>query len=270
MDKIKKYINRAVKILSLKELSILPSYLAYNLVLAIIPIITIITLIVGVFSISLDNVIDFINELFPVYISEVIVGAISGDNFDVSIGVLNFTILVVASNGMYAIVNASNNLYRVESSSKISDRFRSFVILIILILLLIFMIIVPMLGDVIIDFIRDYIENISVTQTINLVYNSLKWPISFILIFLAIKGIYIIAPSVKIKGEDTTIGAFITTIGWIIFTALFGYYISLFGKYDIIYGGLSSVIIFLIWFYVLSFILILGIVINASKYNKLY
>lgn len=270
MDKIKKYINKAVKILSLKELSILPSYLAYNLVLAIIPIITIITLIVGVFSISIDTVIDFINDLLPGYASEVIVGAISEDNFDISIGLLNITILVVASNGMYAIINASNNLYKVESTSKIRDRLRSFIILIILILLLVFMIIVPMLGDVIINFVRDYIKNPSVTQTISLVYNSLKWPISFALIYFAIKGIYIIAPSVRVKSEDTTIGAFITTVGWIIFTALFGYYISYFGKYDIIYGSLSSIIVFLIWFYVLSFILILGIVINARKYNKLY
>ena len=42
MDKIKKYVKKIVKILSLKELSILPAYLSYSLVLAIVPIITII------------------------------------------------------------------------------------------------------------------------------------------------------------------------------------------------------------------------------------
>jgi len=70
------------------------------------------------------------------------------------------------------------------------------------------------------------------------------------------------------KGDETTVGAFVTTVGWIIFTAIFGYYISFFGRYDIIYGGLSSIIILLIWFYVISFILMLGIVINTLKYNK--
>ena len=77
-----------------------------------------------------------------------------------------------------------------------------------------------------------------------------------------------IAPSVKVKGSDTTIGAFVTTIGWILFTLIFGYYVKYFSKYDIIYGGLSSLTILLIWIYALSFILVLCIVINTEKYNK--
>lgn len=268
MDKIKKNINKITKILSLKELSILPAYLAYSLVLAIIPIITIIVVVVGYFSISIDTVIKMINDLLPSYASDVIVGAISGESFDWSVGVLNLATFVIAANGMYAIVNASNNLYKIDSDSQIKDRLRSLFILIIMIILLIFLIIVPMLGDKIIEIISNYNISQSILEMINLVYNALKWPLTLLLLYFAIKAIYIIAPSVKIKKEETTIGAFITTIGWAIFTAIFGYYINFFGKYDIIYGGLASIIILLIWFYVLSFILILGIVINTIKYNK--
>lgn len=268
MDKIKEYIKKIIKILSLKELSILPAYLAYSLVLAIIPIITIIVVIVGTFNISIDTVISLINDLLPSYASNVIVGAISGDSFDWSVGVLNLATFVIAANGMYAIVNASNNLYKLESESQIKDRLRSFAILIIMILLLLFMIIVPMLGDKIIEFISGFDISKNIVGMISLIYEALKWPITLLLIFFAIKGIYIIAPSVKVKSEETTVGAFVTTIGWAIFTAIFGYYIDFFGRYDIIYGGLASIIIMLIWFYVLSFILILGIVINTMKYNK--
>jgi len=268
MDKIKKILNKIIKILSLKELSILPAYLAYSLVLAIIPIITIIVVIVGIFSISIDTVINLINDLLPSYANDVIVNAISGDSFDWSVGALNFATFIIASNGMYAIVNASNNLYRIESNSQIKDRFRSFFILIIMILLLLFMIIVPILGDTIINFISGFNIAKSILEMVTMIYYALKWPVTLLFIFLAIKTIYIIAPSVKIKSGETTIGAFITTIGWAIFTAIFGYYINLFGRYDIIYGGLASIIILLIWFYVLSFILIFGIVINAMKYNK--
>lgn len=268
MDNLKKYIKKILKILSLKELSILPAYLAYSLVLAIIPIITIIVVVVGYFSISIDTVINMINDLLPSYASNVIVGAISGESFDLSVGVLNIATFVVAANGMYAIINVSNNLYKIESDSKIKDRLRAFLILVIMIILLIFLIVVPMLGDKIIQIISNYNISKSILEMIIMVYSSLKWPLTLLLIFFAIKTIYIIAPSVKIKREETTIGAFITTIGWALFTAIFGYYISFFGRYDIIYGGLASIIILLIWFYVISFILILGIVINTMKYNK--
>lgn len=272
MDKIKsfikKYGKKVIKILSLKELSILPAYLAYSLVLAIVPIITIIVVIVGLFGISIDAVSGLINDLLPNYASTVIIKAISGDSFDISVGVLNIATFVIATKGMYAIVNASNNLYKIEDRSFVKDRFRSFLILIIMILLLLFMIIVPLLGDKIIDLISSFNISNNIIEVISLIYNSLKWPITFILLFFAIKIIYYIAPSSKIKGEETTIGAFTTTVGWVLFTAIFGYYISFFGKYDIIYGGLASIIILLIWFYVLSYILILGIVINTLKYNK--
>ena len=268
MDKIKKYIKKIIKILSLKELSILPAYLAYSLVLAIIPIITIIVVILGTFNISIDTVINLINDLLPNYASDVIVNAISGESFDWSVGVLNIATFVIAANGMYAIVNASNNLYKLESDSQIKDRLRSLAILVIMILLLLFMILVPMLGDKIIDIIGDFSIPRRIIEMVTLLYEALKWPITFVLIFFAIKAIYIIAPSVKVKNEETTVGAFITTIGWVLFTAIFGYYINFFGRYDIIYGGLASIIILLIWFYVISFILILGIVINTMKYNK--
>ena len=72
----------------------------------------------------------------------------------------------------------------------------------------------------------------------------------------------------KVNKDETTIGAFVTTVIWVIFTAIFGYYIKFFARYDLIYGSLSSITILLIWLYVLSFILILGIVINTTKYNK--
>lgn len=268
MNKIKRYIKKIIEILSLKELSILPAYLAYSLVLAIIPIITIMVAIVGTLGVSIDTVITLINDLLPNYASSVIVDAISGESFDLSVGVLNLATFVVATNGMYSIVNASNNLYKVETESAIKDRFRSFIILIIMILLLLFMIIVPLLGDIIIEFISNYKIPQNILELINMIYSALKWPITLLLIFFAIKAIYVIAPSIKVKSGETTIGAFITTMGWAIFTAIFGYYINFFGRYDIVYGGLSSIIILLIWLYVLSFILILGIVINTIKYNK--
>lgn len=268
MDKIKKYVKKIVKILSLKELSILPAYLSYSLVLAIVPIITIIVAIASFFSISIDTVINLIGNVLPSYASDILVNAISGESFDISLGVLNLATLLVAGNGMYAIINASNSLYKIDDKLDIKDRIRSFIILLIMILMLFFLLIVPILGDKIIELISNFVNSTNILEMIKLLYNALKWPITFILIFISVKIIYVIAPSTKIKGEETTIGAFITTVGWLIFTAIFGYYINFFGKYDIIYGGLSSIIILLIWIYVLSFILILGIVINTIKYNK--
>ena len=55
--KIKRYFKKLIEILSLKELRILPAYLAYSFVLAVVPILTIIVIVAGFFSISIDSVI---------------------------------------------------------------------------------------------------------------------------------------------------------------------------------------------------------------------
>lgn len=268
MDKVKKYVRKLIKILSLKELQILPAYLSYNFVLALIPILTIIVIVAGWFSVSIDSIIELIEDILPSYASNVVVPAISGKEFDFSVGFLNLITFVLASNGTYAIVTASNSLYKVEKSSQIKDRIKSVVILLIIIGLLLFLVLVPMFGERILELLNDYKLLSNILDKITLIYKIVKWPITFLVIFFNIKLIYIVAPSIKVNKDETTIGAFVTTVIWMIFTAIFGYYIKFFARYDLIYGSLSSITILLIWLYALSFILILGIVINTTKYNK--
>ena len=263
--KIKRYFKKLIEILSLKELRILPAYLAYSFVLAVVPILTIIVI---VFSISIDSVISLLTDLLPSYASRVVIDAISGQSFDFSVGLLNIVTFCIAANGMYAIISASNSLYKIEETNIIKDRLRSIIILLVIIILLLFLILVPMLGEQILELLRNSKPFTGIIDEMIMIYNIIKWPITFIIIFLNIKLIYQIAPSKEIKSEETTIGAFITTLGWVVFTAFFGYYIKYFGRYDLVYGGLSSIIILLIWVYTLCFILILGIVINTMKYNK--
>lgn len=268
MKNIKKYFKKIIEILSLKELRILPAYLAYSFVLASIPLFTIIVIVAGRFNISIDTVINLVNDVLPGYVSTTITNVISGKNYDLSIGFLNLITFFLAIKGTYSIINASNNLYKIDKTSPVKDILKSVLILCIIIGILLFLIIVPILGDKILELFRNYNLFKDIIDNLVLIYRAIRWPLTFLMIFFSVKLIYVLAPSVKVKGSDTTIWAFITTIGWILFTLIFGYYIKYFSKYDIIYGGLSSITVLLIWIYALCFILVLGIVINTLKYNK--
>ena len=122
--KIKRYFKKLIEILSLKELRILPAYLAYSFVLAVVPILTIIVIVAGFFSISIDSVISLLTDLLPSYASRVVIDAISGQSFDFSVGLLNIVTFCIAANGMYAIISASNSLYKIEETNIIKDRLR--------------------------------------------------------------------------------------------------------------------------------------------------
>ena len=142
-------------------------------------------------------------------------------------------------------------------------------ILCIIIGILLFLIIVPILGDKILELFRNYNLFEDIIDNLVLIYRAIRWPLTFLMIFFSVKLIYVLAPSVKVKGVVILLlGHLLPLLDGYYLLLIFGYYIKYFSKYDIIYGGLSSITVLLIWIYALCFILVLGIVINTLKYNK--
>ena len=267
--KIKRYFKKLFRLLAKPEMAILPSNIAFNLILAIIPILTIIVLLASSFDISIDLVTDLIQSMMPEQISGVIIDVISGKGFDSRVGISNFIAFFLASNGTYAIITASDTLYKIDNNDKIRKRISSLVILLIIIMLLLFLIVVPIFGENIIFLMQRakilelYIDEITV------VFNILKWPLTMLIIYFNIKLIYTISPSKNVKSKETTLGAMFTTIMWMISTVVFKFYLQYFARYDILYGNLSSLIIMLVWCYFLSYIFVLGMAINASQREEI-
>ena len=264
-ERIKRYIKKLLKVFIKKELRVLPGNIAFFAVLALIPIITIIIWVASYFSISIDSVISNIENIFPPAVSDIVVKFVSGRGFDGSLGTFNIIAFVIASNGTYAIISSSNTLYKVDKSDVVKDRIKSVILLIILIMLIVFLLLVPMFGSKILNL----LGNSFIADEMVVVIKFLKWPLTFLIIYCNLKLIYTIAPSEQIKSKDTTYGALFTTIIWTIATAIFSYYLQYFARYDIIYGNLSSLIILMIWIYILAYVFVFGMAINTiSMKNK--
>ncbi len=264
MDKFKYYIKKAFKTFNQMEMRVLPGNVAFFFALAIIPIVTIIILIVSQFSISMDNIVKLICEFFPEEISTTIVDVVSGKGFDTSVGLFNVVAFFVASNGTYAIINASNTLYKVKIRDNLKDRIKSIILLIILISLIAFLIIVPIFGTKLLSL---FVSEKSI-HAISIIFNIFKWPLSIFLLYINIKLIYTIAPSKKIESSSTTYGSIFTTIIWVIATVIFSYYLKYFANYNVIYGNLSSMIILMMWLYIISYVFVMGIAINVTDLEK--
>ena len=265
MEKIKGYLKKLLNILQKPEMAILPSNIAFNIILAIIPLLTIVVLIASYFNISIDLVANLVSNVMPKQVSDIIIDVISGKGFDRSVGIFNIIAFMVASNGAYAIINTSNTLYKIRKRDWLKDRISSIVLLFIIIILFVFLLIVPIFGENIIDLMRSAKLLSNYADEAIIAFNIIKWPMTLLIIYLNIKLIYTIAPSKNIKSEETTYGAAFTTIMWTIATVIFKIYINYFARYDIIYGNLAAIIIMMVWMYFLSFIFVLGMAINVSR-----
>jgi len=265
---IKRYYNKILKILKKPEMSILPSNIAFNIILAIIPLLTIVVLIADSFGISIDVVVKLVESIMPSQASSIITSAISGKGFDSNVGLFNLTAFIIASNGMYALIETSDALYNVKEKDTLKKRVSSIIILLIVLTLFVFLLIVPIFGENILNLLRHIdILNKHIDNAI-ILFNFIKWPTTLFIMYFNIRLIYTIAPSKNIKSKEATPGAIFTTIMWSLLTIFFSFYLRYFSKYDIIYGNLSSIIIMMVWIYALSYIFTLGMAINITKKDK--
>jgi membrane protein len=78
-------------------------------------------------------------------------------------------------------------------------------------------------------------------------------------------ALYWIGPDRPLTGLIwLTPGAVLASVGWMVVTLAFGSYVASFGNYNATYGSLSAVVVVLTWFYLSSFILLLGAELNSE------
>ena len=266
---MKNKLEQFIDIFYEKELSVLPGNLAYSFTLAIIPILSLIFYVLTSFHLPVDIFWNFLSETLPSGINELLQPIFFTNEITLNSFLTISLSMFVTISGCNAIIISCNTIYKFKNSSLLKRIIKSIVLTGILILLLAFIIIVPLLGKSIINLIGTFTDFISNNQTIiNIIYAIARWPLSLIIMFIAIKLVYTIAPDEKIPSKYVNKGSIFTTISWLIVTGIFSYYINHIARYDLLYGNLANLVMLLFWFYILAYIFVIGLFLNKEKSDK--
>lgn len=93
-----------------------------------------------------------------------------------------------------------------------------------------------------------------------------RWLLLWCFAVLALAIIYRLAPARESpRWHWVTWGSGIAATLWLVGTVLFTLYVRLFASYQKTYGALSGVVVLLMWFYLSSFLVVLGAEINAES-----
>ena len=268
MEKAREFILKIFKYLIKPEMRILPGQLAFFLVMTIIPMLALIVTIAAALSISIETIRVAISDSIPVGLANILNGLISGDGINFNIIVFYFSAILLASNGTYSMINTSNEIYKVKPKNIISRRIKAIVMIFIIMVLLMFLFAVPVFGGTISEIIISVTGNSMLPSKIRMILSALKYPIVLVFLFVNIKLMYIIAPDEEIPSKTTNKGAAFSSIGWVLATEIFSFYLEKFAKYDVFYGGISNILVLFLWIYLLSYIFVFGMVINASSYKE--
>lgn len=267
MKAIKKFLDCLLEIWFRPEMKVLPGQLAFFIILSIFPLLTILGYVGGLIDNFSPSVTSIINDLLPsesanVLISFITESTIKGNEiFFIIIGFL------LVSNGTQSLIVTSNELYGFKHKSYLKQKIKSLIMAIILMFLFIFVVLVLAYGSIIVDYIihRQIFE--SITDELNKAFWLLKWPFSLVFIFLTIKFLYSVAPDEKIKSKYTNKGALFATIGWFLITEGYSFYVKEFSNYNMFYGNIANIIVMMIWVYLLSTILAMGVALNSNIYR---
>ncbi len=253
------------KLITSKEFQILPGNIAYSLCVSIIPIISIIIYLLSSLNISAGVINNTLLEVIPKTLIDFIKPLFSTDASANQIITIAISIFVI-TNGCNTIIATSNSVFEIENNISIKRIVKSLMLAILLVLLLAFILIVPLFGKTIINVVSLFIPFISQNEVIiNQLYTILQMPVSLLVMYFAIKLIYVIAPDDRIKGKYVTKGAAFTTISWLLVTILFSTYINNIADYNLVYGSLANVVILLFWLYILAYIFVIGLFLNRRN-----
>ena len=263
MKRAKRLFKRLFKIIKLEEMRILPGQLAFFIVLSIFSIFPLIGYIGSNFI--TQGIVNSIENTLPSAVSTILKSLMDTEKSGFSIIGFVLCSIYFASDGCNAMIITSNVIYKIKNDNLVKQKIKAIIMTLILITLLVFIVLVPAFGDLILSVIKDHYPG-RIIDTIIVGFGWLKYPLSFILIFLDVKILYTLAPDERIPSHYNNYGALLTTILWIIITRGYAIYLNNINTYNIFYGSLANVVIILLWIYLLAYVFTLGMAVNSERY----
>ena len=208
--------------------------------------------------------------------------------------------LWAGSSAVFSLMRIINRAYGVapKSANTIAqyflDRLRAILMTLLMLVTIIFAVYILVYWELIVSsalsYSNDFLGN---EYTFSEVWYSVRWVIAFILFFLMVFSIYYILPRsgetysehfaesklatvrkvfvVWMKNRHREYlraipGSMFASVAMLVATRVYTLFVRNVASenMNIIYGGLSSVVVLLIWFYVISLILVIGIQVNAA------
>ncbi len=230
---------------------------AFFFTLSFFPIILFLLTILLNLPIDVASFVNDINEILPSYFDPIIKSKPEVNYYFLSVSFV--TLMWSASTVVYIIGKNINLIYHQKKArNSIVQRFWSLIINFIFVSALLLLMIFISIINLLVKFLLTLIPiNL---YYINLVISSFVFPFAILIIFLIIY--YFSLPKPK-KIKDFLLGSLVSTILLMISFYVFNIYLIKFNPFTS-YGVLSTVIIILIYFYITSFIIFLGAIINKS------
>lgn len=261
---LQNFFSILVKRIMSSEFSTYSIVVAYYLLLSLFPLLITVGNILPFLSIDPNTVLPYIQEIMPQTIYQFLGPAIKSLLTQSSGGLLSISAVTTiwsASKSINALQKAMNKSLGVKERSSILARILSFFVLIFFLLGIVVLSVIIGVGKEVLVYLQPVLH---FSNTLIDAFQTVKWPLTAIVLFLVMMVIYWLVPNVRMKLRSLLPGSLLATVGWLLLSQVFSLYAKYFATSVSGYQIIGSFVVLMLWLNFAAMILILGSVVNAS------
>ena len=260
--RIKLSIQELIEIFAKKRVYRYGAAFSYYVTLSFFPFIILVSIMVAPLQIHLENVPEIVSRFIPSGIIDVFLTHLSYINTGESKVMMWSAIIMLVTSASAAFRVLMDIMADIHSESRYSGFVGFIVSLIMALAVLVFIYLICILilaGRWVLNLMEQHFY-ISVFADIWVWF---RYVLMFPLMFILIQSIYIFTTPKNDLMFHQTIGAMTATVVAVLVSMGFSWLISQTNRYTMIYGSLASVVILMIWLFVLGVVLIMGNALNV-------
>lgn len=233
--------------------------IAYFFFMSSIPILIVTTQLLGLFDLSVDFVEDWLEAHLSSQLSEFLQGLFSASSATFS-SIFMVILALWASSSLTFVLSRlathtiSNGKYRFNW---FSERGKAVILGMLSIAVIVAALLVYAYGEMVAN-------SIFQSELATRLIGELKTPVLALLFFGIILANYSLLPRIRIPVIAVMPGAIVATIGITLVTWIYSLYIEKAANYNILYGAFSNIVALMLWFYLISWVVCIGMMFNKS------
>ena len=233
--------------------------IAYFFFMASVPMLIVLTQVLGIFDVSMD----FIKDWLEAHLSTEMGSFLEGLFRASSTAFTNFFMIILA---LWASSSLAFSLSRLTTYTIsygkyrfnfFTERLKAIPIAAGSILVVAITLVGYVYGELIA---RRLLQNTYIEELIS----GLRTPVLGLLFFVVILANYYLLPRIRVPVKAVLPGAAVATAGIMLVTWMYSLYISRAVNYNLIYGAFSNIVAMMLWFYLISWVLCIGMMFNKS------
>ncbi len=233
--------------------------IAYFFFMASVPMLIVLTQVLGIFDVSMDFIRDWLEQHLSTEMGSFLQGLFSASSTALSSFFMVILALWASSSLAYSLSRLTTYTisYGRYRFSFFTERLKAIPIAAMSILAVAVTLVGYVYGELIAKRIlqNTYIEGL---------ISGLRTPVLAVLFFIVILANYYLLPRIRVPVAAVLPGAVFATIGISIVTWLYSQYISRATNYNVLYGAFSNIVAMMLWFYLISWVLCIGMMFNKS------